>query len=539
LRKASPHLGAEVLGSELAHLIEPPNVEALTELQRALDEHIVLLFRRQVLEPRHIEALGRHFGPLMNLKRQGGMGAHRLSPPRRLERRRGPRDVASRQYRRAAHRARTRPAITAAKESIMNRLTLSAALVAGALALAAPVAAVELRISGVGNPQTHHLFEELAKAFNAAGGPHTARYSAGAREMEDAVQQLLRDQLVGAALPDVYLYSGNATRLLAERGLAVPLDAMMTADADGMKRLSASVPAAGQFGGKTYAFGFGVSMPMVLFNSALVERAGGDPQNLPKDWNGIVALGKKIDALGRPVVGAAIEYDNGGAFSWLYMLQSQGGNLMDAAETKLTFDGPEGLAALDVLRQVGAAGQGKSDMTRDQLRQAFGAGSVGVLAGMSSLIPGYETQAAGRFKVLSVRFPTVPGSGRVPAAGPLGVILAKNEQAQKAGFAFLKFAAEAAGQIVVAKESGYEPINAVAVRESAALRDLMGKRSYAQALIDNLEVAVGWYALPGSNGTKAQRVFNDYLRDVVVGKTTPAAALAGMRKELEPLLAAN
>jgi len=417
----------------------------------------------------------------------------------------------------------------------MKARLLLATCIAGVIAFANAASAMELRLSGVGNTDTHKLFNELAKGFSA-GGQHTAKYTAGPREMEEGVQQLLRDSLVGAEMPHIYLYAGNATRLLADRGMAVPLNDMMAADVEAMKEISPSVPAGGQVRNKTYGFSFGISMPMVLFNSALVEKAGGNPAALPQDWTGILDLGRKVQALGAPNLGAAIEYDNGAAFSWLYLLQSHGGTMMDTAESKLTFDGPEGLAALNVLQQFGSAGQGKADMTRDQLRQAFGAGTVGILVGMSSLIPRYEQQADGRFKVLAVRMPMRDGGGRLPSSSPIAAILAKDTATQKAAFEFLKFVVSPQGQTIVARESGYEPINAVAVQKSPELRALIERRSYARALLDSLPVSTGWFALPGTGGPKAAKIFNDNLRDVVVGKSTPQVALASMKKDVELVL---
>jgi taurine dioxygenase len=69
----SDHLGAEVNGCDLAAWAEDGDTAIQARLQDALDHHIVLLFKRQTLTPGLIEAIGRRFGPLMNLKRPTNM----------------------------------------------------------------------------------------------------------------------------------------------------------------------------------------------------------------------------------------------------------------------------------------------------------------------------------------------------------------------------------------------------------------------------------------------------------------------------------
>jgi taurine dioxygenase len=72
----SPHLGADVPGVDLGAAIDAGDIALLDAMRRALDTHILLRFREQVLTPRQIERLGRHFGPLMNLKRPNGNAHH-------------------------------------------------------------------------------------------------------------------------------------------------------------------------------------------------------------------------------------------------------------------------------------------------------------------------------------------------------------------------------------------------------------------------------------------------------------------------------
>lgn len=409
-----------------------------------------------------------------------------------------------------------------------------------ALALATFTGAAEaqrIEVMGVGNPQTHALFEQLVAGFREKVPGSTVTYRTGAREGGEGLQALLRTKLVGGALPDVFLYSGNFTRALVDAELVVDVDALIAADPTYTPAaFSPSVRASGVVRDRSYGLGFGISLPVVLFNSELVRKAGGNPDALPADWAGIVDLARKMDGVERGVVGGAIEYDNGGAFSWLFLLQSHGGRMMDETERRLAFAGPEGRAAVDLLRRFGEVGQAKSDMTRDQLRQAFGAGTVGVLVGMSSLITRYETQAAGKFRVLARPFPLAAAGGTIPTAGPIGVILTRDPARQRLAWEFLKFTAGVDGQILIAEEGGYAPMNKAAIDASERLRAIYAARPNAPSYIERLDVATGWYAPPGENSVKIGNVINDHLQQAVTLRQTPDAVVRAMAQDVEKLL---
>lgn len=386
-------------------------------------------------------------------------------------------------------------------------------------------------------PYIKPVYEELVKTFTAGHPGMPAAFTTGPREEDQMVQQLLRNNLVGGELPDLVFVSGNLVRVLADRGLAVPLDPFLAADAQWQKgEFTPDIAAAGRIGAKTYGLAFGYSMPVVLFNSQLVKEAGQDVAALPQTWAGVVDLARKIDKRGEGVVGGFLEYDNGGAFSFLFLLGSYGGQLLDSSERAAGFNDPRGLQALGVLRDFGAAGQAHADMTRDQARQAFGAGGIGIFITMSSMIPRLEQAAAGRFEVLSAPLPIEAPGGRLPAAGPVAVMLTRDLEKQKAVFELMKLAAGPEGQQLLAKGSGYMPANAVAVEASAELREMLAARKNSRAYLARLDEATGWYSPPGPNSTKITDTVVTHLQQVVTLKVAPEAALREMQTEVESLL---
>jgi taurine dioxygenase len=65
----SSAIGAEVVDVDLGALVQSEDVRAFDDIARALDRFLLLRFRQQTLTPQQIERLGRHFGPLLSLKR--------------------------------------------------------------------------------------------------------------------------------------------------------------------------------------------------------------------------------------------------------------------------------------------------------------------------------------------------------------------------------------------------------------------------------------------------------------------------------------
>src|SRR5262245_42883214 len=69
VRTLSPYLAADVLNLDLAALVERGDLEAIADIQRALDAYIMIRLRGQRLTPAQMEQFGAHFGPFLSLKR--------------------------------------------------------------------------------------------------------------------------------------------------------------------------------------------------------------------------------------------------------------------------------------------------------------------------------------------------------------------------------------------------------------------------------------------------------------------------------------
>jgi multiple sugar transport system substrate-binding protein len=355
-----------------------------------------------------------------------------------------------------------------------------------ALATASTRGAETRDLEVMGNPYIAETYRELIAAF---GRRSSLAFSP--REGDEIVRSLLLRAFTKRPLPDVAFLNGDVIRTFAERGLLLPLDAMVD---PGMQPF--------RIGSHAYGVSFGISVPVVAFNADLARRAGAG--ELPRDWNGILALARRMR---RPdVLGGFIEHDNGGAFTFQYLLESYGGRPMSDDERSIAFDSPAGLDALEVLRGFGECGQAAADMSRRQARRAFANGNIGVLVTMSSVIPNLRKSLA----VDVLPLPLMNEQARMPIAGPIAVMF--RDAREREAWDFIRFAIGPEGQKILGQTSGYVPLG------------------------DSPPRATPWYTFPGRNSLKISELIQNEMQQVATLQTTPAAAMASMARSVTALL---
>lgn len=173
--------------------------------------------------------------------------------------------------------------------------------------------------------------------------------------------------------------------------------------------------------GQIQGIGVGFSVPVLYYNADLVRQASGDAP-FPKTWDEIIKLAKKIEGSNERVVGGFYRTD---ALFFQAQLNSRGTGYMDSKETVILPDNDAAQSAFALIKSIGEAGQAKVPMQREQARQAFTSGTVGMLSDMSSQIASFKKQIAGNFELGVARFPIPAASGRIPAAGIAAIMSTK------------------------------------------------------------------------------------------------------------------
>jgi multiple sugar transport system substrate-binding protein len=345
---------------------------------------------------------------------------------------------------------------------------------------------------------------------------------------------VLQGNIVGE-VPDIAFHTLGSMRIFNSRQLATPLDAYI----DGDSEFSAIgyLPAMrkmGQLDGITLSLPFEVSAPTIFYNTDLVEQAGEDPNSLPTSWDDIVALVRKIDDLGDDVTGGHFEYDQSNAWMLQALVMSQAGNMLNSEGTAIGFDNDIGLNAFDILRSLGE--KGMVDMSRDQARQVFSAGKLGVLVTSNSILNALRKQAVGTFEIGVGSFPIPALAGGLPAGGNAAVVHAKDVERVQAAWDYIKFAIGPIGQAISIANTGYLPVNDTALGQSDIVGDLAANESYLKAVSISPRLLAPT-DFPGENAVRIAKLMMDRMQTVITLKQDPETALRELTSEVNGLLA--
>lgn len=409
-------------------------------------------------------------------------------------------------------------------------------LVAGAAALAGlgPARAETVLTVQIALPALFkEVMEESGRRFMEAHPDITLDYRPPAENYPTAVTQRLREAITGAT-PDVGHHGLGDLRVLAERGLAVPLDDLIAGEPDWKKRgYTDSMTAAGRVGDSQVALPTCITNMVFFYNADLMRKAGREG-GFPKSWDEIVRLGGAVDALGPDVSGGWIFLIPGDNWSWQTLVGSHGGRMMSEDERTVAFDGPAGETAMRILHEMATKG-GLEDMTRAQATQAFLGGRLGFMLYSIAYLGNLERNVDGRFEVGTAGL-SMPGDDPwIPAGGDAVVIFATDPEKQKAAWAYAKFMAGPESQARIASGTGCMPTNQVALDREDLLGGFYEEHPLFRPAIEQLPATGESYAFPDSN-TKIADIMSTYMQQVVAGALGPDAALERMADDVRAQL---
>jgi multiple sugar transport system substrate-binding protein len=415
----------------------------------------------------------------------------------------------------------------------MTRLTLTVAAAALGASLA-QAATTEVVIQYPYGELFNEPHKQIVAEFAKLRPDIKVTFRAAYDSYEEGTQKVLREAIT-KQLPDITFQGLNRVRILVDRGIAVPLDDFIKAEknfeAEGFHQAMFDI---GTQKGKVYALPFAISLPIVYYNLDLVKQAGADPSKLPTNWDELFALAKQIKTTGAN--GATIAWDITGNWLWQGPVFSQGGSMLNADETKVAFDGPEGQFAIATLARF-VTDTGMPNISQPEMRAAFTAGKTGIHITSTSDLAKITEMIGGKFQLKTFTFPEVkPGVGRLPAGGNLGVIVATDPARQKAAWEVMKFWHGPLGAAIMAKTTGYMPPNKKANDEH--LKDFYVQHPNHYTAVSQLALLTKWYAFPGENGLKITDVIKDHLQSVMNGQRAgePQAVLRDMARDVQKLL---
>ncbi|MDL2409805.1 ABC transporter substrate-binding protein [Rhizobium calliandrae] len=370
--------------------------------------------------------------------------------------------------------------------------------------------------------------EEIVEPFKKAHPDINVILQTPATDYDDLTKRLLQDSIVGET-PDVIFQGYNRSLLTVQRGLPVPLESILAGDANWVREnYEAASNDLCRHDGKQYGLPFIISVPIVYYNPDLVKAAGEDPDHFPGTWEGITELAGKITATGNNRIGGYFDHSASGNWTFMALINAQGGQIMSADDRKIEFDGAEGKKALDVIEMFGKAGQ--VDMPRTQASQGFSAGSIGILVSSSGFLKSLMKQA--NFQVRTAPFP-ISENGHMPAGGNCMMLLSKDAEQQKAAWTFMKFMASPQVQAQVFEATGYLPGNRLGAADP--LKEAKPDDPRLVSVAASAKAGT-WYSFPGDNSLRITETIKSVLQDVATLRLPPAEALPKMRQDVQALL---
>jgi multiple sugar transport system substrate-binding protein len=292
----------------------------------------------------------------------------------------------------------------------------------------------------------------------------------------------------------------------------------------------------GTVDGKFAGMPFNTSTPIVYYNAELVARAGGDPDNFPQDWDGLIALAAKIDALGDDLEGVFMGvHTQSDDWLWQALVYQAGGSLMDPTDTKVAFGDAAGLHGLTVARRLVA--EGGMELSENQTgTQQFYAGKVGIIFQSTASLKATTDSVGQTFTLRTARYPlSNREAGGLPTGGNAAVILTTDAERAAAAWQFLKWVSGPRAQAIAISGSGYMPVNKRTV-EKEFLGDLYDSQPNWRTSLEQIPVARKWYGYPGANAAKIIKAQKELQGLAMRGEIPVAEALARMVEETQALL---
>ena len=418
----------------------------------------------------------------------------------------------------------------------MLKNLLASVAIAGVMAAGAAHAATEIVVQYPYGELFNETHKQIAAEFAKKNPDVKVTFRTAYDSYEEGTQKILREAVTNQ-LPDVTFQGLNRVRILVDRDIAVPMDDFIKAEKDFEKEgFHQAMFDIGTQNGKVYALPFAISLPITYWNLDLVKQAGGDPANLPTTWDGVIALAKKIDALGPDINGITYVWDITGNWLWQAPVFAQGGTMLNADESKVAFDGPEGQFAMKTLARF-VTEANMPNLSQADARATFAAGKTGVHITSTSDLAKTTGMIGGKFELKTHVFPDVkPGSGRLPAGGNVAMIVSTDKAKQKAAWEFIKFATGPLGASIMAKTTGYMPPNKVA--NDVYLKDFYVQNPNNYTAVKQLPILTKWYAFPGENGLKITDVIKDHMNSIVTRSRSgePEKVLEDMTRDVQKLL---
>lgn len=413
-------------------------------------------------------------------------------------------------------------------------LTFLVRLVLSSLAMCGSAIAVEITVLYPLPFLYQQPLAAIAKEFMERRPDVQIQLLAPTKAYEETASAVLRGAVTRTP-PDIAFNGTNLMHIFVDRGLAVSLEPFARAEPD-WERMG-YIPAMisnGTVNGTFYGMPFALSMPIMYYNADLVRKAGGDPDQPPRTWPEVIALGERISR-GREAKGIFIHWQATGNYLWQGLLFSHGGRLLSPDGKRTGFNTQQGLKTFQLIDEMVALG-GMPNLTEEQSMQAFASGQIALYLASSARLNHLSKQVGRRFELRTAPFPAPVANAPIVSGGSVMMIFAKDREKQNAAWDFIKFASGPIGQNIMVRNIGYLPSNQIAIDTPELLGTYYAENPNTRTALSQLPRATRWLGFPGDDGLKAIDVIYDSIESVVARRASPEEALLRATTQVDALL---
>ncbi|MDZ5696683.1 ABC transporter substrate-binding protein [Chelativorans sp. M5D2P16] len=384
--------------------------------------------------------------------------------------------------------------------------------------------------------------EPLMKRFNEMQDDIVA-YAAPSQDYADTHLKLFRASATNT-LPDCAFQAFNQlpslARALDARSQIVHLDELIVKEEDGWKAANYTerMLDLGRVDGIQYGMPFNASVIQWYYNADLVRQAGGDPDNFPTTWDGVIELAKKIDALGDDIASLSYAADKwGDDWPWQTLILQQGGRMLNEAGDEVAFDKNNyHVEAMKLLRRLVEEGVYDPAISQsDQLTQ-FTEGKMGIYATSPASARNTAERVGELFDLRTTTFAVWnDAEGLLPSGGNAALITTKDPEKVAAAWEYIKFVTGPEGQEFAAKITGYLPTNRGALAEDR-LGGYYAAEPYYATPSNQYDRAGPWSGYPGTQSEKIWREQREVIHAVMTGRKAPEDGAREMVEIAEKLM---
>lgn len=407
---------------------------------------------------------------------------------------------------------------------------LAAACLTTAPAFAADVNLTMYYPIAVGGPLTQ-VIDGMISGFEAEN-PEIKVNAIYAGNYDDTRVRALSALKSGEPAQLSVLFSIDAYDLI-ERELIVPFDEIAKSDADKawLKSFYPALMRNGEIEGHVWGVPFQRSTIVMYYNKDMFRAAGLDPEHAPANWGELVEIGKKLtnaDHYGLMVPSTGYPY-------WMFQVFAieNGKELMNAEGTKVNFDDPDVVAALEFWRSLASDAKIMPEGTIEwgTLRQAFLQHKTAMMWHSTGNLTAVRKGADFDFGVAML--PAHKRAGSPTGGGNFYIFKNASDAERAASMKLIKYmtAPERAAAWSIA--TGYVGISPAAY-ETEALKTYA--KDFPQAVVarDQLEVAVPEFSTYET--ARVREALNNAIQAALTGAKTPVQALKDAQAEADKLL---